>query len=409
MGAQFKNLIFWIGAALLIVLATVFYQPAAAKTGSLLIWMNNKVYVMDIDSLVLAPIGPAGPDEVVAPAPGCSGQTETPCWVVAGERIYQLSAERTGASQERLLPMGQTDSWQNTPVSWAPTGQHLAYTLLDTESNVAELQIYNPATDQIDLTFAGIDPTIPVAWSGACAAGLEVAGCQIAYKTAADDQVQVLAYTPATAETHTWSVPTEQIFALRWQPDGTLLYSDPPRHFNTIADNLPVYALPPGGQLANTSPNGRYTVYYQPFTLTDCQAVSEADCLHLGVWLGDRLAEENDPKLIYSLEMAQADGTGLNFIPTWSATEDAAVFFQNGELVYYDLANQEATIWYRPVEGKLRSAPIFSPNEEAVAFVDNQGQGYSEYRLVVVNPKLQPVEHIIETESGFRLLAWLPW
>jgi hypothetical protein len=41
--------------------------------------------------------------------------------------------------------------------------------------------------------------------------------------------------------------------------------------------------------------------------------------------------------------------------------------------------------------------------------VDNQGQGYSEYRLVVVNPKLQLVEHIIETDTGFRLLAWLPW
>jgi hypothetical protein len=40
--------------------------------------------------------------------------------------------------------------------------------------------------------------------------------------------------------------------------------------------------------------------------------------------------------------------------------------------------------------------------------VDNQGQGYSEYRLVIVNPKLQPIEHVIETKEGFRVLAWLP-
>jgi hypothetical protein len=77
-------------------------------------------------------------------------------------------------------------------------------------------------------------------------------------------------------------------------------------------------------------------------------------------------------------------------------------------LIHYSLEQQEATIWYKSLTGKLRSVPVFSPNEEAVAFVDNQGQGFSEYRLIVVNPKLQPVEHIIDTKSGFRILAWLP-
>ncbi|HRX01484.1 MAG TPA: hypothetical protein P5280_18470, partial [Cyclobacteriaceae bacterium] len=86
----------------------------------------------------------------------------------------------------------------------------------------------------------------------------------------------------------------------------------------------------------------------------------------------------------------------------------AFVFFQEGQLIYYDLAEGEATIWYRSINGKLRSIPVFSPNEEAVAFVDDEGRGFSEYRLVIVNPKLQPVEHIIETDSGFKVLAWLP-
>jgi hypothetical protein len=40
--------------------------------------------------------------------------------------------------------------------------------------------------------------------------------------------------------------------------------------------------------------------------------------------------------------------------------------------------------------------------------VDNQGHGFSEYRLVIVNPKLQPVEHIIDTQQSFLVLAWLP-
>jgi len=133
------------------------------------------------------------------------------------------------------------------------------------------------------------------------------------------------------------------------------------------------------------------------------------DCLHLGVWLARNDEAGTQPDLIYNLDLNKARGGGLNFVPIWSTDEQAAVFFQDGQLIHYDVIAQEATIWYKPVRGKLRSEPVFSPNEEAVAFVDNQGQGYSEYRLVVVDPKLQPVEHIIETDTGFRLLAWLPW
>jgi Tol biopolymer transport system component len=113
--------------------------------------------------------------------------------------------------------------------------------------------------------------------------------------------------------------------------------------------------------------------------------------------------------LIYSSDLAEPRQHGLlNFVPVWSPFGNAFVFIQDGQLIYYDLLQQEANIWYKPLRGKLRSLPVFSPNEEAVAFVDNQGQGYSEYRLLVINPRLQPIEHIIETKEGFRVLAWLP-
>jgi hypothetical protein len=409
MGAQVRNLLFWVGAAIMIVLATVFYQPAAAKTGSLLIWMKNKVYVMDIDSLLLVPIGAAGPDEVMAPAPGCSGKTETPCWVIAGQYVYQISAERNGILHETILPIGQNYSWLNAPVSWGPDGQLLAYFLRDTRRNQAELQIYNATTDQIELTFPEVDSEVAAAWSADCAAGLNAAGCQIAFKSAGPEGVQVAAFSPATHETQRWDIPSEQIYELRWSFDKMLLYSDPPRHLHHVEDNTSAYNLPPGGQLANMSPDARYTVYYQPFTLKDCAEVDPSTCLNLGIWLYDRLDQAESAHLIYNRDLAISNSEGLNFIPTWSARGDATVFFQDGRLIHYDLETKEATIWYKSVRGKLRSVPIFSPNEEAVAFVDNQGQGYSEYRLVVVNPKLQPVEHIIETETGFRLLAWLPW
>ncbi len=401
-------LMVWIVAILIIVLATVFYQPAAAKTGSLLIWMKNRIYVMDIDTLILQRVGVAGPDEVIAPSPGCFGQIDLPCWVTAGQRLYQINPDINDDEPENLLPLGDGFEWTDSTISWSPDGQHLAYTLLEPAGKQFELRVYNAATGQIELTQSNIDPTIAVAWTQACRQGLTVSNCKLAYKRQGEAPLQLVALTPATKEQKLWDIPLEQIFELRWTSDDQLLFSQPKRHFHRAADFEPVYPIPPGGQLANLSPYGNYTIYYQPFTLQDCKATTQQACLYLGVWLGERGSEEKNPKLIYNVNLGESQTGGLNFIPSWSSGENAAVFFQDGKLINYDLQEQEATVWYKSVRGKLRSVPVFSPSGEAVAFVDNQGQGFSEYRLVVVNPKLQPIEHIIETDSGFRILAWLP-
>jgi hypothetical protein len=258
------------------------------------------------------------------------------------------------------------------------------------------------------LTRPDVDPNLAVSWSEACQAGLNATGCQVAYKTATGSPLQVVRLTPASGVESRHEIPNvERIFELRWTADNRLLYSEPPRHFNYIEDGRPAYHMPGSGQLANLSPDGRYAVYYQPFSTTDCQPQQQTDCVYLGVWFSERHSQTT-PRLIYNLNLAQSNAEGINFIPSWSPTGDALVFFQNGRLIHYDLHQEETTVWYKTVRGKLRSAPIFSPNEAAVAFVDNQGQGYSEYRLVIVNPKLKPIEHIIETDFGFRLLAWLP-
>ena len=406
MQSPLKNLLFWVGAILIIVLATVFYQPAAAKTGSLLIWMKNRIYVMDIDTLVLHRVGSVGPDEVIAPAPGCMGQTPTPCWVLAGQRLYLVNPGRNSAAQGIVLPIGAPFKWIDAKASWSPDGVHLAYSVLDTESNQAELRLYNASANELNRAIPGVDPTIALSWSADCSQGLTAAGCQLAYKTAAAG-IQLVALTPATGEQRQWQVSTERIFELRWSADDSLLFSQPPRHFHQVEEGTPAYQMPAGSQLANLSPLAKYAIYYQPFTTTDCQAQDTSDCLHLGVWLSER-GNEAGPRLIYNLNLAHSIAEGINFIPSWSHKEDAAVFFQNGRLIHYDLEKHETTVWYKTVRGKLRSAPIFSPNEAAVAFIDNQGQGYSEYRLVIVNPKLKPIEHIVETETGIRLLAWLP-
>ena len=113
--------------------------------------------------------------------------------------------------------------------------------------------------------------------------------------------------------------------------------------------------------------------------------------------------------MINSVDLSQAEQTeGLNFIPTWSPSGRAFVLFQGGRLIHYDLETGEATIWYKPLSGKLRSLPVFSPNEEAVAFVDDQGEGATGHRLLVINPKLEPLEEVIQGEKSFKVLAWLP-
>ncbi|MDH3676493.1 MAG: hypothetical protein OES12_13440 [Anaerolineae bacterium] len=416
MTSQWKTIVFWVGAILMIVVATLFYQPAAAKTGSLLVWTRNRVYVMDIDTLTLARVGPAKPGQLISPSPGCSGQVDEQCWVMIGETAYQVDLSIAGShGVYGVLPVGDGFRWDNTPVSWSPDGKSVAYSVLDRQTGQAELRVYNLATTEVKLKAANVEPTVAVAWAAGCASGLGAADCGLAYirrpAPGNEDAVPLLVgHMPATGDTREWALSNEPVFELRWTDDGELLFSQPKRHFKRAEDHAWAFQIPAGSKLANLSPSARYAVYYQPFTLEDCQTQDLEDrCLHLGVWLNPTEGDGDQRSLIYSVDLADSTDTeGLNFIPIWSPDEASFVFFQAGQLINYDLEKQEATIWYKPVAGKLRTVPVFSPNEEAVAFVDNQGQGFSEYRLVVVNPRLQPVEHIIETRDGFRILAWLP-
>ena len=107
MTGQVRNALIWLGAALAVIAATLFYQPAAAKTGTLLVWTNDRLYTMDIDTLLLQRLAPVGPDEVIAPAPGCFGHVEAPCWVVAGQRLILVNPDRPNDPQTIILPIGQ--------------------------------------------------------------------------------------------------------------------------------------------------------------------------------------------------------------------------------------------------------------------------------------------------------------
>lgn len=405
---------FWLGAVLLVVLATIFYQPAAAKTGALLVWTRDRVYVMDIDTLDLQRVGPATADKSVVPSPGCFVQNSISCWVLIADALYQIDVS-IGGNHQALgrLPVTNDFYWpDNSRPSWSPDGVTVAYTGVNPKTDQADLFIYNLQSNTINsVPDTNIDPTLPVAWAAACENGLSAAGCALGYKKVTQpDQEQALlaAYVPATGTSREWPISLDPIFELRWAPDDTLLYSRPKRHFLRADNHQPLFQLPNGSNLANLSPDAHYAVYYQPFKLEGCQTQDEdSTCLHLGVWLNETGATE-DRRLIYSVNLSdESRQGGLNFIPVWRPDGKAFVFFQDGRLIHYDLEKQEGTIWYKPtVSGKLRSVPIFSPDGEAIAFVDNQGQGYSEYRLVVINPRLQPVEEVLQ-EDAFKILAWL--
>lgn len=413
MPTQWKNFAFWTGAILLLVLATVFYQPAAAKTGSLLVWTRDRVYVMDIDTLDLIRIGPAKAGEPLTPSPGCFGQVEAPCWVVVSDRLYRVETGlASGSVPQAKLPVDPGYRWGEMPVSWSPDGLHLAYGLVRQKSRQAELRVYSVETGELKIKAEFLDPTIAAAWSAACVAGLEAEGCEIGFKQVAVARIgeilpSLSTYAPVTGETRRWTISPAPIETLSWTASNDLLYSRPDRLVYRAAEQTPAYEMPAGAQFASLSPDGRYTVYYQPFKLKACPAVEEEACLYLGVWLRDSASPSSDPALIYSVKLSEQK-EGLNFVPIWAPAGEAFVFFQEGRLIHYDLTTAEATIWYKAMRGKLRSLPVFSPDKEAVVFVDNQGQGHSEYRLVIVNPRLEPIEHIIETDSGFRVLAWLP-
>jgi hypothetical protein len=409
MKSKWINYALWTGAIGFVFLATIFYQPAAAKAGALLVLTNERLYVMDIDTLTLERVAPAPPGKVVSASPGCRGETSVPCRVVVGERLYRIDLGAGGSEvAESRLPIDAGYRWADSAVSWSPDGLLLAYSLLNETNGQSDLWIIDVSNEEVKLKADDVDPDVAIAWSGGCAAGFNSPDCTLGYKKMPGQQAQggflatLIGYNPATATTRQWSVTPERLYELRWSPDNMLLYSRPKRHFLRADDYSPAFEMPSGAQLANISPDAGYTVYYQPFTLESCQSDS---CAQLGVWLQSTGTSERH--LVYNAPLDQYN-EGLNFIPTWTVDSKAFLFFQGGQMIHYDVTTNEGTIWYKGVGEKLRSLPVFSPNEEAVAFMDDLGQGQSNYRLLVINPRQEPLEHIIDTETGFRILAWLP-
>jgi hypothetical protein len=206
----------------------------------------------------------------------------------------------------------------------------------------------------------------------------------------------------------TWPVPVGSIFELRWTADNTLLYSQPRNYFHRAQDYTPAYHMSPGSQLANMSPDGRYTVYYEPFTQKECQAERpKGGCWYLGIWLADN-ERPKERQLVFSRELSKAGEGKLNTDPFWSPAGDAFGLFREGNLVYYNLKQHEAAIWYQSLRGRLTSPPVFSPNEKAIALVTQPAENSSQYHLLVLNPQFKPLEHLIDVQKGFRVLAWLP-
>ncbi len=395
---QWLSVIILVVALLTTVAATVVYQPSAAKTGALLIKLNNNLYVMDIDSLAIELVAPAIGEAAVSPAPGCEQRLSQPCWVVVKDRLYR-AGQRGQSTLVRLLTDDPNVAWLRQPVSWSPDGARFVYPVLNQQTEQVELHYQHVDSPSLQVLAVNVDERVKAAWSSGCAAG-GASDCRLAYRQATGE---VVALNMATFTTQRWSLGESQsVVALRWSAGGGLLYSPNLPHFRGVTDDQPPYHLPASAKLAGLSPQMGQMVYYHPFRRKGC-----ADCLYLGVWLQQHRAE-TPPKLVYQVDLSTPSADGLTFVPTWSTVEDGFVFFQDGKMIFYDVTKKQAAMWHQSLLGRLRSKPVFSPNRRAVAFVDNQGQGVSEYRLVIVDPRLKPIEKIIVTESVFQVLTWLP-
>jgi len=432
MRSQLNGLAFWVGGILLVIPISIFYQPASAKTGTLLIWQDGRIYTLDIDSLERKLIGDAGSEAALAPSPGCLGQVKAPCWVAVGAMLYPVGSDNPPIA----IPLDDNTQWLDSPVSWSPDGLELAYTVFLLGKDQPELRVFNVASSQIKTLAAGVDSAVAVAWTAGCAAGLAAPTCRLAYKAAnppedgpqplahllvpawADELrpanfnqplLQLVSLTPLTGEQKLWLVPATKIFELTWTSDDVLLYSQPRHYFHRAPDLTPAYQMSPGSQLADMSPDGRYTVYYEPFTRKECQTERpKGGCWYLGVWLAESGQANSQRRLVYSRELTQAGEGHLNADPFWSPRGDAFVLFREGKLVHYNVKYGGAAAWYQGLWGQLTSAPVFSPNEEAVAFVYRQDTSPAQYHLLVLNPEFKPLEHIIAAQEGVRLLGWLP-
>jgi Tol biopolymer transport system component len=324
--------------------------------------------------------------------------------VVIEDKVYQVNLPGEAATGRNLSQ--DNEIWLNSDVSWSPDGLRVAYTVSQTHHSA--LRLYEPPTQHYETLGFDSDSAIAPAWSAACATGLGTT-CEIGYKmvmTQSEISPTLVAYNPTTQRRREWQISAEPIVELRWSPDNRLFYRRPSRDFYAAENHETAFELPKGATLGNVSPDLAEMVYYQTFTLSDCQG-GQDKCLYLGLWLtkyGQNNATQR--QLIYNANMVQPV-EGLNYIPTWSAHN--FVFFQEGNLVYYDQDKNEAAIYTKSLYGKLRSSPIFAPTGEAVAFVDNQGNGVSNYRLMIINPRLQPIEKMIVTDKGFQILAWLPF
>ena len=205
---QWQSIALWLVVIIGLISVTIFYQPAAAKTGSLLIWMNSKLYRMDIDTLTIESIAPATRHESISVAPGCLHQTQTPCWVGVENRLYYITPHQNSSMVSLTT---RNERWPDSAMSWSPDGQQVAYTVVNQVSNQLELRLYDAVERTVTTVASDVDPLVPAAWSVGCADGVDD-GCLLAYKTIvtqSDDETVLVSLNLTTKDKQTWAMPPE--------------------------------------------------------------------------------------------------------------------------------------------------------------------------------------------------------
>jgi len=402
------------------------------RNGPILFWQDGAIYTINPDGTDLNKITPAlrANQRFTTVSPGCHGLVEAPCMVLVGHVLYHIS----GASLP--LPTLNGTEWLNAPASWSPDGVYLAYPVKYSDTGQRSLLVYNTRQDFLQQAAEDVDESIKPAWSPGCVdASLD--NCYLAYRrvsTTGKKGVKVASLNLGSNQTQIWTISSGQGHILKWSSAGQLYYGGNLGWFS-VEDGSPVGGEVEAGLTTSLSPAGNYVTYSA--AAPSINALQQ-NAKRSGIWLA-RVSEDPPPSSNFTTDdenIAAVGGRrsavvfskdtprliqpplsspryverGFNHEVFWSPKEDALAAFNGGQLIHYDLIQDQVSIWHETSAMDVLGGYAFSPTGDGLALVEGQFLDNPEkpqHRLFIVYKSGEVMTLRGRTRDPILLLAWL--
>jgi hypothetical protein len=415
-----KTLPFWLGIGFYLLFSLHIFSdiqiPVASlqKNGPVLFWQDGAIYTINPDGTNLTKITPAlrANQRFTAVSPGCHGLSPTPCMVLVGHVLYNLS----GASLP--LPTLKGTEWLNAPASWSPDGVYLAYPVANSQTKRRSLLLYNTLAGVLTIAADNIDESIQPAWSTGCAdASLD--NCYLAYRQkfeTGEEGAQIVALNLSDNKAQSWLWPGGAGHILQWSSAGGLYLGGPLGWLN-VADGSSVNQTFGARGTSSFSPFGAYVAYSnlratpqgetRGIWLSSLAPGSVSDAGALSVMKTHR--DRHLPTRIFTAEAA-FDARGFGRDVFWSPQGNALAAFADGQLVHYNLTEDCVSIWFQTDAMDSLGSYAFSPLGDGLVLVEEQFLNNPEKpqnRLFVVYNSGETVTLRERSPEPILLLAWL--